>query len=232
MNGLEIAYAVSSPFGAGIEMVSFFFGETIFVMLNPPHVMRKVLNELDNVIGFDHVPEFYVKERLPYIKALIDETLRWRPVAVLGGTPHAVTQDGEYQVMFIPKGSTVFANLAGIMHNLIMFPHPDNLCPERFLEIADSKLQTFDLPFEWGRRICPGMYMYLSLNSLFIDVSCILWAFNITPAIDGTEVDILADSMNYTNRFNSRPVSFNCTVAPRSGKVTELLIAEYEETKA
>ncbi|OJA12350.1 hypothetical protein AZE42_02790 [Rhizopogon vesiculosus] len=35
--------------------------------------MRKVLGELDNVIGFDHVPEFYDKESLPYVKALIDD---------------------------------------------------------------------------------------------------------------------------------------------------------------
>ncbi|KAG1737462.1 uncharacterized protein EDB91DRAFT_1139860 [Suillus paluster] len=46
------------------------------------------------------------------------------------------------------------------MHDANMFPGPDNLCPERFLETADPRLQTFDLPFGWGKRICPGMYVF------------------------------------------------------------------------
>ena len=40
------------------------------------------------------------------------------------------------------------------MHDPNMFPDPDNFMPERFLETTDPRLQTFDLPFGWGRRIC------------------------------------------------------------------------------
>ncbi|KAG0698338.1 cytochrome P450 [Suillus ampliporus] len=230
MSELEVAYAVSSPFGAGIETTAGTLSTFFLAMLHFPHVMRKAQAELDNVIGADRIPEFHDKESLPYINALVNETLRWRPVAVLGGTPHAVTQEDEYQGMFIPKNSTVFANLAGIMHDATMFPDPDNFHPERFLETTDPRLQTFDLPFGWGRRICPGMYM--SLNSLFINVSRILWAFDITPAIDVTGVKKLPDTWNYTNGFNSRLVSFDCTIAPRSSKVVELLNMEYEGAKS
>ena len=48
---------------------------------------------------------------LKYIRAIASETLRWRPVAVLGGTPHASTADDTYNGMFIPKGSTIIAPL-------------------------------------------------------------------------------------------------------------------------
>lgn len=48
---------------------------------------------------------------LPYVRAIASETLRWRPVAVLGGTPHASTADNVYRGMFIPKGSTIIAPL-------------------------------------------------------------------------------------------------------------------------
>lgn len=48
---------------------------------------------------------------LKYIRAIASETLRWRPVAVLGGTPHASTADDLYNGMFIPKGSTIIAPL-------------------------------------------------------------------------------------------------------------------------
>ena len=64
--------------------------------------MRKAQTELDEVVGPDRLPVFEDRERLPYLRALINETLRWRPIAVLGGTPHAVTADDEYNGMSVP----------------------------------------------------------------------------------------------------------------------------------
>ena len=97
-------------------------------MLHYPEVMRKAQEELDTAVGVERMPEYDDESALSYISAVMCETLRWRPVAVLGGTPHAVTEDDEYHGMFvhhlvrglalildafryIPKGSTVFANL-------------------------------------------------------------------------------------------------------------------------
>ncbi|KAI0795536.1 cytochrome P450 [Abortiporus biennis] len=81
-------------------------------MLHYPHIIDKAQEELDSVVGQSRMPEIEDKTKLPYINAIVNETLRWRPVAILGGTPHAVTADDEYKGMFIPKGSTVFANFA------------------------------------------------------------------------------------------------------------------------
>ena len=83
-------------------------------MLHHPDVMKRGQEEVDRVCGSNGVrmPEYDDIDSMPYINAIVNESLRWRPVAVLGGTPHAVTADDEYQGMFIPKGSTVFANLA------------------------------------------------------------------------------------------------------------------------
>lgn len=65
-------------------------------MLHFPEVMRKAQRELDSIIGMKRMPEYEDFELLPYIRATVNETLRWRPVAVLGGTPHAVTDDDWY----------------------------------------------------------------------------------------------------------------------------------------
>ena len=77
-----------------------------------PLIMKKIQEEIDSVMGSDRMPEYDDADSLPYVRATVNEALRWRPVAVLGGTPHAVTADDVYDGMFIPKGSTVFANLA------------------------------------------------------------------------------------------------------------------------
>ena len=68
-------------------------------MLHYPEAMKKAQAELDEVIGHERMPGYEDRDTLPYVRALINETLRWRPVAVLGGTAHAVTEDDEYNGM-------------------------------------------------------------------------------------------------------------------------------------
>ncbi|KAF8888761.1 cytochrome P450 [Infundibulicybe gibba] len=168
---LEVAYSVSSSFGAGIETVVF-----ILAMLHFPDVMRKAQAELDAVVGPERMPEFEDKSQLPYTNALIDETLR-----------------------FIPKGSTVFANLHGIMRDPARFPSPEEFLPERFIESTLPRMQPFDLPFGFGRRICPGMH--LALNSLFINVARILWAFDVLPRLDDKGQPMLPGQVSRATHF-------------------------------
>ncbi|KAH9937759.1 cytochrome P450 [Epithele typhae] len=226
-NGLtdvEIAYTVASPFGAGIETTSGTLCIFFLAMLHYPEAMRKAQAELDSVVGRDRLPTFDDREKLPYVNALISETLRWRPIAVLGGSPHAVTTDDEYHGMHIPKGATVFANLAGIMRDPALFPAPDAFRPERFLESsADPRLREFDLPFGFGRRVCVGVH--LARASLFVAVSRVLWAFDVVPAPGARG---LPDPWAFTDGFNSRPVSFPCGVVRRSARAAEVVEAEWE----
>ncbi|CDO77905.1 hypothetical protein BN946_scf184692.g3 [Trametes cinnabarina] len=225
MSDLEIAYTVSSPFGAGIETTAGTLCILFLAMLHFPDAMKKAQAELDEVVGGDRLPQFEDQERLPYLHALINETLRWRPIAVLGGTPHAVTADDEYNGMFIPKGSTVFANLAGIMQDPVMFPSPEDFLPERFLETYDPRLKDFELPFGFGRRICVGMH--LAQNSLFISAARILWGFDILPVLDVDGKPIMPDPWNFTDGFNSKPVSFPCRIKARSAAVKERIEKEW-----
>ncbi|KAF9045490.1 cytochrome P450 [Panaeolus papilionaceus] len=226
MTELELAYAVSSPFGAGIETTAATLASFVLAMLHFPHVMQKAQAELDLVIGHERMPEYEDRENLPYVNALVNETLRWRPVAILGGMPHAVTADDEYNGMFIPKGATVFANFYAIMRDPEVFPDPENFKPERFIETDDPRLKQFDLPFGFGRRSCPGIH--LALNSVFINVARILWAFDILPALDENGRNILPDPNNYTNGFNSRPVGFDCRFLPRNDKSLACLHTEWQ----
>lgn len=68
-------------------------------MLHYPEVMHKAQAELDSVVGISRIPDFSDKPQLPYIQAVVNETLRWRPIAVLGGQAHAVIKDDEYNGM-------------------------------------------------------------------------------------------------------------------------------------
>ena len=63
-------------------------------MLTWPDTMRKAQAELDEVVGRHRLPTFKDKEKLPYVRAMVNEVLRWRPAAPLGAfvvSPLAIT---------------------------------------------------------------------------------------------------------------------------------------------
>lgn len=49
-----------------------------------PDVQRKAQELLDGVLGPSRLPEFSDRNQLPYLEAIVRETLRWKPVAPLG----------------------------------------------------------------------------------------------------------------------------------------------------
>ena len=63
----------------------------IQAMVTWPDVQKKAQSELDAVIGEDRVPDFSDYEKLPYVAAIVKESMRWRPVAPLS-VPHALSE--------------------------------------------------------------------------------------------------------------------------------------------
>lgn len=52
-----------------------------------PEVQKKAQAELDAVIGCERLPDFNDCDSLPYINAVVKETLRWQPVLPVGELP-------------------------------------------------------------------------------------------------------------------------------------------------
>ncbi|KAJ3003680.1 hypothetical protein NUW54_g5177 [Trametes sanguinea] len=69
--------------------------------------------------------------------------------------------------------------------------------------------------------------MHLAQNSLFISVARILWAFDILPALGADGKPIIPDPWNFTDGFNSKPVSFRCRIKARSASVEERIESEW-----
>lgn len=73
-----------------------------------PDVQTKAQAELDCVVGSSRLPEYEDLERMPYLRAIMMETLRWMPGLALG-VPHALTADDVYNGYYLPKGTLVIA---------------------------------------------------------------------------------------------------------------------------
>lgn len=220
----DFSYIPASLFGAGSDTTASTLCTAFLALVTHPDTLRAAHKELDDTIGSQRSPCFDDQAQLPYLRAFVKEVLRWRPVAVLGGTPHASTQDDMYDGYFIPARTTVLGNSWAIHLNEMYYPNPHHFDPSRFLDASTS---TFTYPttttttikphpspsghssFGWGRRICPGAH--LAENTLFIALAKILWAFDIAP-VDGARYDTFA----YTEGFNIRPRTFECRITVRS----------------
>lgn len=100
-----------------------------------PEVQKKAQAEIDAVIGNGRLPEFSDRHALPYINALVKESMRWQSIIPLGvlyivkvfaiiycipiAVGHMATEDDEYDGYFIPKGTVVLGN-----GWLVFFTHP------------------------------------------------------------------------------------------------------------
>ncbi|XP_006462255.1 hypothetical protein AGABI2DRAFT_119114 [Agaricus bisporus var. bisporus H97] len=174
----EIAGILSSPYIAGVSTTRGSFDAFISAVLLKPEVMKKAQAEIDSVVGDDTMPNFEDSHSLPYIRAIVKETLRWRPSIALG-IAHATTEDDVYEGMFIPAGSTVIGNIYAITRDTEVFPEPEEFKPERFIDNTDPIFKNYNLTFGFGRRICPGQH--IASDQLFLFVSRMLWAFDIVP---------------------------------------------------
>jgi cytochrome P450 len=234
----HFSYVPASLFGAGSDTTSSTLCSAFLALITHPSVLRKAQTELDSVVGSERTPNFGDEANLPYLRALCKETLRWRPVAVLGGTPHASTETDSYEQWTIPAGTTILGNNWAINLNEEYYPDPHHFDPVRFLSDSERvKLGIEKQPylggkshpakaghssFGWGRRICPGAD--LAANSLFIALAKLLWSFDILP-IAGQQYDIFA----YTDGFNVRPKKFECIIRVRGEQHQKVLEREEQD---
>lgn len=78
-------------------------------MLNPD-VQRSAHEEIDRVVGSDRLPTAADRAQLPYVDAIVKETLRWHPIAPLG-LPHKADADEVVEGYLIPRGAILMANI-------------------------------------------------------------------------------------------------------------------------
>ncbi|KAF5325396.1 hypothetical protein D9619_009676 [Psilocybe cf. subviscida] len=191
-------------------------------MAKYPEAQRKAQAELDAVIGSHRLPEFSDRLSLPYINALVKETMRWQLVLPLA-VAHMATDDDVYEGYFIPKGSIIFGNAWAILHDQRVFTEPEEFRPERYLKDGQLDLsvrQPEASAFGFGRRMCAGRF--LSDNTLFSIVASTLHSFTITPALGENGVPIPL-SEERTSGVISYPVPFNVDIKPRSPSAEALV---------
>ena len=149
-------------------------------MIAYPEVQARAHAELDEVVGRARPPTFADVPSLPYIRAMVKETLRWSPIIPLG-IPHVATADDWYEGMFIPKGTICLQNMLLLNFNPEVFgSNAAEFDPGRYLDEKGQIKALIEgrddghMMFGYGRRVCPGRYV--AEGTLVIDFATLLWA--------------------------------------------------------
>ncbi|OCH91972.1 cytochrome P450 [Obba rivulosa] len=204
----RVKWAAGSMYGAGAETTYATVMTFILAMALHPGKQRLAQAEVDRIVGMDRLPTIEDRSRLPYVNALIKETMRWHPAVPLG-VAHRNSEDDEYEGYFIPKSTLVIPNVWAIAFEPNEKYDPQAFLPERFLDPSQPTVDPSMWAFGFGRRICPGRF--LAENSIFIIIATLLAGFNIAPPDTG---ELKAQFSSY---LISYPEPFDCQIVPRSG---------------
>lgn len=221
MSDLEFAYNVGILVDAGLETTSAVLEVFVLACLAQPAFIREAQRELDEVVGKDRLPSFADKDSLPYVRACVEETLRWRHIAP-GGIPHATLEEDHYMGYRIPKGAVVLPIYYSMHLEEDVYASPWSFQPERWLGKPEGK------SFGFGRRICAGRFV--ARNSLFILIARLLWAFDINHAVDkktGKRSEV--DDTAFGNAVISKPHHFSAVFEFRTQKHKEVVLEAWEK---
>jgi cytochrome P450 family 110 len=112
-------------------------------------VLERLLAEID---ALDGDPEPEALARLPYLEAVVQETLRLYPIVAIA--TRQLEQPSELRSHQLPAGVIVGA-AAGLVHyREDLYPEPERFRPERFLDRTFGPAEYF--PFGGGARRCLG----------------------------------------------------------------------------
>nr|QGN65333.1 cytochrome P450 [Oryza alta] len=133
-------------------------------LLKKPEVFAKATEELDRVVGRGRWVTEKDMPSLPYVDAIVKETMRLHPVAPML-VPRLSREDASVDGYDIPAGTRVLVSVWSICRDPKLWDAPEEFMPERFIgSKIDVKGQDFELlPFGSGRRMCPGYSLGLKV---------------------------------------------------------------------
>ncbi|XP_010676963.3 geraniol 8-hydroxylase-like [Beta vulgaris subsp. vulgaris] len=171
INGDHLHHLLLDLLGAGMDTTSKTIEWAMAELLRNPSVLLKLQEELEGVMGKGKntvVQESNISQ-LPYLQAVVKETLRLHPAAPLL-LPRKVEQDIDIDGFLLPKDAMLIINAWAIGRDPNTWTSPDLFSPERFLgselEVKTQFSQLFT--FGAGKKICPGMPLAMCMISLVL----------------------------------------------------------------
>lgn len=173
LDELDIASEAADHFLAGIDTTSDTLMFAIWALSRPENrkYQEKLIQEVDKIAdtdcNADGNPTAEVADKLPYLDAIIKETLRlYAPLPA--SEPRTSLVDTKIDDYLIPAGTVVSMSPYTLHRNPEVFPEPLKFNPERWLgENGDcAEMKKWFWAFSSGGRMCIGLqYVCLTIDS-------------------------------------------------------------------
>ncbi|KAF7376826.1 O-methylsterigmatocystin oxidoreductase [Mycena sanguinolenta] len=151
-------------YSAGADTTATALTNFFLAMALYPDVQRRAHAELNAIVGRGRLPDFEDKGKLPYLSAILKETLRWKAVTPLG-VPHCTTEADEYNGWHIPAKTTASQYIGNA-------PRPKGTDSSRKEPKMPLRTQPEPLSVLVGGR-------YFAEDSIWMAISNILHVFSI-----------------------------------------------------
>ncbi|PIL29426.1 cytochrome P450 [Ganoderma sinense ZZ0214-1] len=211
-----IMFSATQVYTGGGDTTTVILAAFLSFMVKHPEILKKAQAEVDRVVGSERLPTVADRPNLPYVEAVFAEVFRLKaPISLL---PRLVDQDDVYNGCPIEKGTMVFVNVWGMLHDEDKYPDPHTFKPERWLGgERHPNVYPLDIAFGFGRRVCPGRH--IGEDFLFTAVARTIALFNIAPG-DESSGGVLVSELGKT--FSGRPRQ-RFSITPRVPNVEELV---------
>ncbi|ETN45556.1 uncharacterized protein HMPREF1541_09388 [Cyphellophora europaea CBS 101466] len=196
--------------GSGTTANTFVY--VVWACLQRPDVVEKLKVELNSHFGDrSQVPDYKSCATLPYLQAVISETLRRYPT-IIATLPRTARQQIDVAGVRVPAGTTVGTQNYTIHRDPEAFPDAEAFRPDRWLEEEGEQARKDAwTPFSVGTRKCVG------INLAQMELTKLVAAFFLR--FDGEIDKSMTDAdMRMYDTFNAAPAGAKLLVQLREDK--------------
>lgn len=184
----EVADNVLTMLLAGEDTTANTLAWALFFLARYPEVQERLAAEVAQVLPEGQLSQFGQTRELPYVDALIQETMRLKPVAPVNIVE--ANRDVCIGGLRLRRGDAVAVLTRAIALREPAFTDPQRFDPERWLSagVAGRGFHPHSfIPFGSGPRLCPGRS--LALLEMKAVLAMIGAEFQVVPAVDLAQVE-------------------------------------------
>jgi len=219
----EFAYAIGMLTTVAIFTVGGLLNGFFLSMVAHPEWQARARAEIDAVLGDRTVATKADFANMPILRAVLKETLRWRPAVPLG-VPRLVEKDDIYEGRVIKKGTIAHVVELALARDPVLYPDPEAFNPARWLE---ASYPTFREPltkyptlqghhqFGFGKRVCPGV-AYTEVTAM-VACASLLRSFELRMKRDAEGREVAPDVWRLTSNLIGGPLEFEFDLVAREG---------------
>jgi cytochrome P450 len=153
-------------FLAGHETTALLLAHTLYLLSKHPAIERRLLAEIDEVLGGRRPTAADVKT-LPYTDRVLKEVMRLYPPAWTTGREAA--ESFELRGYTIPQGAQILLSQWVVHRDPRWFPNPEGFDPDRWEPERAAGLPKFAyFPFGGGPRVCIGNHFAMTEATLIL----------------------------------------------------------------